>query len=66
MKMSSNGSCDLLGEVLKHVDGKGDSVAAELVQLTSLLASLLCLLISLLLNTYVIANILSKKKFKVT
>ena len=64
MKMSSNGSCDLLGEVLKHVDGNGDS-AAEVVQLTTLLASLLCLLISLILNTYVIANILFKKKFKV-
>ena len=64
MEISSNGSCDLLGEVLKHVDGDGDS-GAELVQLTSLLASLFCLMISFILNTYVIANILVKKKFKV-
>ena len=64
MESSKNVSCNLLEEVFKHVDGDEDSVAG-LVQLTTLLTSIACLLLSLILNTYIIVNIAYKKKFKV-
>lgn len=64
MASHSNGSCDLVGEVFKHVEGVEYS-ADRLVQLTTLLTSLICLLTSLILNTYITANIAYKKRIKV-
>eukprot|EP00092_Neocalanus_flemingeri_P011620 GFUD01012521.1.p1 GENE.GFUD01012521.1~~GFUD01012521.1.p1 ORF type:complete len:333 (-),score=102.02 GFUD01012521.1:700-1698(-) len=66
MASSSNVSCNLVEEVFKYVDGVSDSAdTARLVQLTTLLTSCICLLISLTLNTYITANIAYKKKIQV-
>jgi len=64
MASSSNGSCNLVEEVFNHVGGVEDTTAG-LVQLTTLLTSLICLMITLILNIYIAINIVLKKKFKI-
>ena len=64
MENSSIPNCDLLVDVLKHVNG-ADVSGAGLIELSTLLTSLACLLVSLILNTYIVSNIAFRKKFKV-
>lgn len=64
MENSSIPNCDLLRDMLKHVNG-GDVSGAGLIELSTLLTSLACLLVSLILNTYIVSNIAFRKKFKV-
>ena len=65
MENSSIQSCDLLEDLLKHFNG-GDGSAAGFIEFSTLLTSLACLLVSLILNTYIVVNIAFRKKFKVS
>ena len=60
----NNSGCNVVEEILKHIDGEADS-AAKIVEVTSLLTSLVCMVLTMIVNTYIIVNILHKRKFKV-
>jgi len=60
----NNSGCNVVEEILKHIDGEADS-AANIVEVTSLLTSLICMVLAMIVNAYIIVNILHKRKFKV-
>jgi len=59
----NNSGCNVVEEILKQIDGEADS--AKIVEVTSLFTSLICMVLTLLLNAYIIVNILHRRKFKV-
>jgi len=65
MKDAVNASgCDIVQEILEQIDGKDDS-PTKIIEVTSLLTSLSCVVLVLIVNTYIIVNILHRRKFKV-
>jgi hypothetical protein len=65
MEESLNASmCSVVEEILKHVDGEEDS-DAKTVEVVALLSSLACMVLALILNTFIIGTMVRTRKLKI-